>query len=132
MFSSYRNVRIGRSSFARGRFFWWRNRPRAKEDRKSTRLNSSHTEIYTLSLHDALPISSKRRLVAAPSSFTRSETNCSNVRIVRLSTGNSRFRPPRCFHLIEMSVSVVHPLHVGDSSGGGIAHVQRKIGRAHV
>src|SRR5882672_8543707 len=26
-------------------------------DRKSTRLNSSHTEIYTLSLHDALPIS---------------------------------------------------------------------------
>src|SRR5882672_1235306 len=29
---------------------------RSKEDRKSTRLNSSHTEIYTLSLHDALPI----------------------------------------------------------------------------
>src|SRR5215218_6161144 len=27
-----------------------------KRDRKSTRLNSSHTEIYTLSLHDALPI----------------------------------------------------------------------------
>src|SRR5476649_1976615 len=27
-----------------------------KADRKSTRLNSSHTEIYTLSLHDALPI----------------------------------------------------------------------------
>src|SRR5476649_220860 len=27
-----------------------------KTDRKSTRLNSSHTEIYTLSLHDALPI----------------------------------------------------------------------------
>src|SRR5882672_11038511 len=29
----------------------------ATEDRKSTRLNSSHTEIYTLSLHDALPFS---------------------------------------------------------------------------
>src|SRR5476649_291258 len=29
------------------------------QDRKSTRLNSSHTEIYTLSLHDALPISTK-------------------------------------------------------------------------
>src|SRR5215211_7796623 len=28
-------------------------------DRKSTRLNSSHTVIYTLSLHDALPISLK-------------------------------------------------------------------------
>src|SRR5476649_1940325 len=32
-------------------------RPRATTDRKSTRLNSSHTVIYTLSLHDALPIS---------------------------------------------------------------------------
>src|SRR5476649_1239402 len=30
------------------------------QDRKSTRLNSSHTEIYTLSLHDALPIYSER------------------------------------------------------------------------
>src|SRR5215211_2667371 len=30
-------------------------------DRKSTRLNSSHTEIYTLSLHDALPISAPIR-----------------------------------------------------------------------
>src|SRR6202049_2163869 len=30
-------------------------------DRKSTRLNSSHTEIYTLSLHDALPISAGGR-----------------------------------------------------------------------
>src|SRR5882672_2659806 len=29
----------------------------APKDRKSTRLNSSHTVIYTLSLHDALPIS---------------------------------------------------------------------------
>src|SRR5882672_361416 len=29
-------------------------------DRKSTRLNSSHTEIYTLSLHDALPIFAQR------------------------------------------------------------------------
>src|SRR5476649_1034869 len=27
-----------------------------RRDRKSTRLNSSHTVIYTLSLHDALPI----------------------------------------------------------------------------
>src|SRR5476649_1161512 len=32
----------------------WRSRSPA--DRKSTRLNSSHTVIYTLSLHDALPI----------------------------------------------------------------------------
>src|SRR5262252_5778541 len=33
----------------------WRS-CRMPADRKSTRLNSSHTEIYTLSLHDALPI----------------------------------------------------------------------------
>src|SRR5215211_1417070 len=32
-------------------------------DRKSTRLNSSHTEIYTLSLHDALPICLRHTLV---------------------------------------------------------------------
>src|SRR5476649_2115154 len=30
--------------------------PLEASDRKSTRLNSSHTVIYTLSLHDALPI----------------------------------------------------------------------------
>src|SRR5476649_2818726 len=30
--------------------------PPSMIDRKSTRLNSSHTVIYTLSLHDALPI----------------------------------------------------------------------------
>src|SRR5215204_4581014 len=35
----------------------------AVRDRKSTRLNSSHTVIYTLSLHDALPISSVNPLV---------------------------------------------------------------------
>src|SRR5476649_129604 len=33
----------------------------SQTDRKSTRLNSSHTEIYTLSLHDALPILVRRR-----------------------------------------------------------------------
>src|SRR5687768_2871763 len=34
----------------------WRRQP-VCEDRKSTRLNSSHGYISTLSLHDALPIS---------------------------------------------------------------------------
>src|SRR5260221_580084 len=34
----------------------WQPVPQPHLDRKSTRLNSSHTEIYTLSLHDALPI----------------------------------------------------------------------------
>src|ERR1044072_3869815 len=31
-------------------------------DRKSTRLNSSHTDIYTLPLHDALPIFLNERI----------------------------------------------------------------------
>src|SRR5476649_1278833 len=35
-------------------------------DRKSTRLNSSHTVIYTLSLHDALPISGQGAVAAQP------------------------------------------------------------------
>src|SRR5215204_5830344 len=38
-----------------------------ERDRKSTRLNSSHTVIYTLSLHDAPPISLAPRAGAAPS-----------------------------------------------------------------
>src|ERR1044072_5275467 len=41
----------------------WRSAHSRFSDRKSTSLNSSHTEIYTLSLHDALPIypSSRRK-----------------------------------------------------------------------
>src|SRR5438034_512039 len=35
----------------------WQCNSAHEVDRKSTRLNSSHTVIYTLSLHDALPIS---------------------------------------------------------------------------
>src|SRR5882672_1599238 len=42
-------------------------------DRKSTRLNSSHTEIYTLSLHDALPISVDRDLAACEEDAGRLE-----------------------------------------------------------
>src|SRR5476649_150126 len=38
-----------------------------KRDRKSTRLNSSHTVIYTLSLHDALPISPRIDISPDPS-----------------------------------------------------------------
>src|ERR1044072_8295254 len=34
-------------------------------DRQSTRLNSRHTEIYTLSLHDALPISPAQQVIPA-------------------------------------------------------------------
>src|SRR5882672_4590071 len=44
-------------------------------DRKSTRLNSSHTVIYTLSLHDALPICSERETGI----FRRSHSSKSGV-----------------------------------------------------
>src|SRR5476649_1306964 len=48
-------------------------------DRKSTRLNSSHTEIYTLSLHDALPISrspmASASLCAWPSASSKRPTS---------------------------------------------------------
>src|SRR6266403_498322 len=37
----------------------------AAPDRKSTRLNSSHVEIYTLSLHGALPICTPGMLITA-------------------------------------------------------------------
>src|SRR5476649_1832260 len=40
--------------------------PRHAADRKSTRLNSSHTEIYTLSLHDALPNLQRRLAHVVP------------------------------------------------------------------
>src|SRR5947209_4359217 len=41
-----------------GRTFWYPTSA-TRTDRKSTRLNSSHANIYTLSLHDALPIFSE-------------------------------------------------------------------------
>src|SRR5215211_6048434 len=66
---------------------------RGPRDRKSTRLNSSHTVIYTLSLHDALPISSA------------STTHCSSVKLaprscrvylrLQASHASRRSRPTR-------------------------------------
>src|SRR5476649_2699822 len=55
-------------------------------DRKSTRLNSSHTEIYTLSLHDALPIwygatsTKPPRCTANPSTSSMSAVTISTPR----------------------------------------------------
>src|ERR1035437_298395 len=45
-------------------------------DRKSTRLNSSHAEIYTLSLHDALPIYA----LTAGRAGVRMPTGCAAVK----------------------------------------------------
>src|SRR5882672_3822860 len=51
-----------------------------RSDRKSTRLNSSHTEIYTLSLHDALPIWSA--MSRASSARSRTTQSCRPLRTV--------------------------------------------------
>src|SRR5476649_2158365 len=63
------------------------------KDRKSTRLNSSHTEIYTLSLHDALPIfsasSADARLVSDLSSLAFTETAQNVVFIGGPGTGKT-------------------------------------------
>src|SRR4030095_4505735 len=63
-------------------------------DRKSTRLNSSHTEIYTLSLHDALPIYIKCRY----SNFSEFKIICAiNAALLRARIRNGeaalRLRP---------------------------------------
>src|SRR6476646_1443025 len=56
------------------------------QDRKSTRLNSSHTEIYTLSLHDALPISERR---ASPHREQRLDQRAA-LRLERVNGGPER------------------------------------------
>src|SRR5476649_2804735 len=57
-------------------------------DRKSTRLNSSHTEIYTLSLHDALPIllPGRARKLIGPFGFRQTAP-----KVKENAVGNMRF-----------------------------------------
>src|SRR5882672_4430645 len=54
-------------------------------DRKSTRLNSSHTVIYTLSLHDALPIS----LLRPNTARSCEDPHGSGIGVVGGSAGNT-------------------------------------------
>src|SRR5260221_187374 len=62
-----------------------------RQDRKSTRLNSSHTEIYTLSLHDALPISARKWRPRSASSS--SWTGCATPRTSSTSRCRRRSAP---------------------------------------
>src|ERR671927_332311 len=52
-------------------------------DRKSTRLNSSHTEIYTLSLHDALPILTHERDTNVSAASLRQPTDAGETSFTR-------------------------------------------------
>src|ERR671927_174616 len=58
----------------------------SRRDRKSTRLNSSHTEIYTLSLHDALPILSPAQCRAARALLRITQPELANAAKLGLST----------------------------------------------
>src|SRR5476649_2809562 len=62
-------------------------------DRKSTRLNSSHTVIYTLSLHDALPISSPDLTTWNPAAFAPTQFDAPHLR--EIHPPDVREREPR-------------------------------------
>src|SRR5579875_3535193 len=63
-------------------------------DRKSTRLNSSHTVIYTLSLHDALPICQRSQVHiqscrASTKQFTKSIIGFTQMCLLLYEEGRS-------------------------------------------
>src|SRR5882672_4017101 len=62
-------------------------------DRKSTRLNSSHTVIYTLSLHDALPILKDKVNNAVSGNSSSSSSNQGES--PDINAGNSSGSPTR-------------------------------------
>src|SRR5882672_9415637 len=74
---------------------------RSARDRKSTRLNSSHTVIYTLSLHDALPICFTCVLIF--SMVFPGSINCgSSMSITAAGTGNEAQRERSEEHTSEL------------------------------
>src|SRR5438034_526769 len=106
--------------------------PRSIRDRKSTRLNSSHTVIYTLSLHDALPISPRGAAFTAASVLSLREPR--NLLVLRLCVHE---RP----NFIALDARALEPVQVARSfrpfrHAASIACRQRlvrsEIGRAHV
>src|SRR5438034_689824 len=74
-------------------------------DRKSTRLNSSHTVIFSLSLHDALPIwdFSKCHRVRQRGGTYRRQRGCSRVAFLSLRSASTRRNrlPVQCNALSE-------------------------------
>src|SRR5882672_9111299 len=84
------------------------SRTRGTIDRKSTRLNSSHTEIYTLSLHDALPIFKSRTnlcsrdvisvMVDAAAAYRNGCTSIPNSRDNRSEEHTSELQSHRDLH----------------------------------
>src|SRR5260221_459267 len=118
--------------FVRSRSRCCRDRPSIIRDRKSTRLNSRHTEIYTLSLHDALPIC-RRRKVNRRFGVDGGESDVPNPTklFVRQRRGGGF-----SVHLIEKLCRRQGRGREGsfapDRDAVGIGRVSFEIGRAHV
>src|SRR5436190_1550392 len=105
---------------------------RPAEDRKSTRLNSSHTVIYALSLHDALPISLPDPLVLAET-FSRlgiGNSGGRRVQLVAYDQDNGMFAS----RLWWLSRWLGHEAAAVLDGGFArwLAEGRPKIGRAHV
>src|SRR5947207_2668711 len=77
-------------------------------DRKSTRLNSSHTVISTLSLHDALPICVES-MTRAPFVLSKADSAFSRAMNLQDTTLGWRFVNPRLSALY-------HPYSMGETA----------------
>src|SRR5579875_2628074 len=97
----------------------YRVRRESVQDRKSTRLNSSHTVIYTLSLHDALPISDHFVDVVERDQEARKDV-CTLLRLAQLIPGPARERARSEEHTSELqSHSDLHSFPTRRSSDLG-------------
>src|SRR5215204_2556216 len=88
-------------------------------DRKSTRLNSSHTEIYTLSLHDALPI---YQPTVPGEPVVGVERVVAEVLVGRAA---KLVRPGACD---DADLRARRPPELGGVSGGEDAHLLQRLG----
>src|SRR6202522_592431 len=77
-------------------------------DRKSTRLNSSHDDIYTLSLHDALPIWMRSEpSVSSSAEETGSRTKASTLGLEEVSSSYMPVPKTGC----RLRISIIRLVH---------------------
>src|SRR3712207_2972700 len=102
------------------------------EDRKSTRLNSSHANIYTLSLHDALPISPgrTRRCTCSATACTTAPASSRGSAVMRPSAGRRSFAIKTTWNASPSRPSSTTCRSPTQSMRSARRHT--KIGRAHV
>src|SRR5438034_748056 len=104
----------------------------AQADRKSTRLNSSHTVIYTLSLHDALPIwespAEKRR---SPECLARRNTMAA-VAATATPMKSILCQPPASARKLNAAPRLCASTRLKNGAISRTSPKRRQIGRAHV